>query len=297
MLSREHEHQGKNVSFGVFIALLTNAIGGQSCENQAAATEIEGQAEAVEDQVTIKNDSQTIENDTLASVAVIDRHQIIQAKENQTIEISRSGAHIDSQATRSSEAKDLKGLGTVNQATKFNENQTVQLSKSQAASINTTEVKEDQKSEIKESEADEDQTVVIGCQINENQVAVIRVQATEIRNRPHETNDNQAAMIKNQVFNKNQVSEGKESQAIEIGNCEAMISSESHVKESQLASTDDEMMYCEIDFSTSGVSLHLGLIADSMYEWEGSVAEQLNLTQSDIAAIKKKHPGDLHLQT
>ena len=47
---------------------------------------------------------------------------------------------------------------------------------------------------------------------------------------------------------------------------------------------------------SSGVSKHLGRIADSMYEWEGPVAEQLGLTQADIAAIKTKHPTELKLR-
>ena len=41
----------------------------------------------------------------------------------------------------------------------------------------------------------------------------------------------------------------------------------------------------------------LGKIADSMYEWEGSIAEQLELSPADVAAIKMKHPGELKLQT
>ena len=52
-----------------------------------------------------------------------------------------------------------------------------------------------------------------------------------------------------------------------------------------------------IDFRNGGVSKHLGQIADTMYEWEGPVAEQLGLTQADIAAIKAKNPGELKLQT
>ena len=51
------------------------------------------------------------------------------------------------------------------------------------------------------------------------------------------------------------------------------------------------------DFENGGVSNHLGQIADSMYEWEGPVAEQLGLTPADVAAIKVKHPGELRLQT
>ena len=52
-----------------------------------------------------------------------------------------------------------------------------------------------------------------------------------------------------------------------------------------------------LDFESGGVSKHLGQIADSMYEWEGSVAEQLGLTPAEIAAIKMKYPGELRLQT
>lgn len=52
-----------------------------------------------------------------------------------------------------------------------------------------------------------------------------------------------------------------------------------------------------IDLGHGGVSKHLGQIADTMYEWEGSVAEQLGLTQVDIATIKVKHPSELKLQT
>ena len=52
-----------------------------------------------------------------------------------------------------------------------------------------------------------------------------------------------------------------------------------------------------LDVVNGGVSKHLGEIADSMYEWEGSVAEQLGLTPAEIAAIKMKHHGELTLQT
>ena len=41
----------------------------------------------------------------------------------------------------------------------------------------------------------------------------------------------------------------------------------------------------------------LGKIADSIYEWEGPIAEQLELSPADVAAIKMKHPGELKLQT
>ena len=43
-------------------------------------------------------------------------------------------------------------------------------------------------------------------------------------------------------------------------------------------------------------SKHLGLIADSMYEWEGAVADELELTPADVAAILTKYPKELKLQ-
>ena len=52
-----------------------------------------------------------------------------------------------------------------------------------------------------------------------------------------------------------------------------------------------------LDFENGGVSKHLGKIAESMYEWEGSVAEQLGLTPADISDIKVEYPGKLKLQT
>ena len=52
-----------------------------------------------------------------------------------------------------------------------------------------------------------------------------------------------------------------------------------------------------VDFEHGGVSKHLGQIADVMYEWEGRIAEQLELTRADVAAINKKHPNKLELQT
>ena len=52
-----------------------------------------------------------------------------------------------------------------------------------------------------------------------------------------------------------------------------------------------------IDGGCSGVSKHLGQVAESMDEWEGSVAEQLGLTPADVAGIKTAHPLNLKLQT
>ena len=34
-----------------------------------------------------------------------------------------------------------------------------------------------------------------------------------------------------------------------------------------------------------------------MHEWEGRIADELDLTQIDVAAIRKKHPSELKLQT
>ena len=52
-----------------------------------------------------------------------------------------------------------------------------------------------------------------------------------------------------------------------------------------------------VDSEYGGVSKHLGQIADAMYEWEGPIAEQLELTEADVAAIKTEHPNKLRLQT
>ena len=41
---------------------------------------------------------------------------------------------------------------------------------------------------------------------------------------------------------------------------------------------------------------HLGRIADSLSEWEGPIADNLELTPSDVAAIKTSYPSKLHLQ-
>ena len=43
-------------------------------------------------------------------------------------------------------------------------------------------------------------------------------------------------------------------------------------------------------------SKHLGQIADSMTEWEGTIADNLDLTPSDVKAIKTKYQNELHLQ-
>ena len=40
----------------------------------------------------------------------------------------------------------------------------------------------------------------------------------------------------------------------------------------------------------------LGQIADYMYEWEGRIAEELELTVAEVAGVKTKHPKELKLQ-
>ena len=52
----------------------------------------------------------------------------------------------------------------------------------------------------------------------------------------------------------------------------------------------------EIDFCYEGVPKHLGRIADLMAEWEGPIADELGLTEADVASIKTKHPSNLKLQ-
>ena len=44
-------------------------------------------------------------------------------------------------------------------------------------------------------------------------------------------------------------------------------------------------------------SYHLGQIAELMVEWEGRIIDKLKLTDSDVAAIKAKYPGELKLQS
>ena len=51
-----------------------------------------------------------------------------------------------------------------------------------------------------------------------------------------------------------------------------------------------------LDFANGGVSKHLGQIADCMNEWEGNIAEELELTRAEICCIKEKYPNKLNLQ-
>ena len=52
-----------------------------------------------------------------------------------------------------------------------------------------------------------------------------------------------------------------------------------------------------IDFANGVISRHLGQISEFMWQWEGTVAEELKLSQADNAAIRKKYPFELKLQT
>ena len=59
----------------------------------------------------------------------------------------------------------------------------------------------------------------------------------------------------------------------------------------------DTLLDRTIDSENNGVSKDLGRIADFMSEWEGPIAEHLELTQADIAGIKLKYQDKLNLQT
>ena len=43
-------------------------------------------------------------------------------------------------------------------------------------------------------------------------------------------------------------------------------------------------------------SNHRGQIAELMAEWEGRIADELNLTDTDVAGIKHQYPRELKLQ-
>ena len=60
---------------------------------------------------------------------------------------------------------------------------------------------------------------------------------------------------------------------------------------------NEELLDQELDFMNDGVSRHLGQIAESMYKWEGRVADELGLSPAEVAAIKCRHPSDLKLQS
>ena len=51
-----------------------------------------------------------------------------------------------------------------------------------------------------------------------------------------------------------------------------------------------------IQLDTEVQEIHLGKIADSMTEWEGPIADRLELTASDVEEIKTKHQQKLKLQ-
>ena len=63
-----------------------------------------------------------------------------------------------------------------------------------------------------------------------------------------------------------------------------------------MSTVSDDPLDRIIDSENDGVSKHLGQIADHMYEWEGKIAEHLDLSAADIAQIRVKHPGELKLQ-
>ena len=61
------------------------------------------------------------------------------------------------------------------------------------------------------------------------------------------------------------------------------------------------LTYCQrldqmIDFDSGGVPKHLGQIAVSMREWEGSISDGFDLTPAEIESIKYKYKDNLELQ-
>ena len=52
-----------------------------------------------------------------------------------------------------------------------------------------------------------------------------------------------------------------------------------------------------LDKQHDAIPQHLGKIATHIHEWEGAVAEALELTLSDVEGIKTKHPNNLQLQS
>ena len=60
---------------------------------------------------------------------------------------------------------------------------------------------------------------------------------------------------------------------------------------------DSDIWNQELDAENGGVPLHIGQIADAMHEWEGQLAEELGLTDADVAEIKTECPKKLKLQS
>ena len=52
-----------------------------------------------------------------------------------------------------------------------------------------------------------------------------------------------------------------------------------------------------LDAGSGGVSLHLGMIAEGMHEWEGRLSERLGLTDADVAEIQTEYPNKLKMQS
>ena len=64
-----------------------------------------------------------------------------------------------------------------------------------------------------------------------------------------------------------------------------------------LSETARNRLHQKIDGANEGVPKDIGKIADSMYEWEGGVAEALGLTKVDVASIKNEQRDKLELQS
>ena len=64
-----------------------------------------------------------------------------------------------------------------------------------------------------------------------------------------------------------------------------------------MASNASPSLDDELDAGNNNVPKHIGVIANSISEWEGPLAEALELTDPEVEEIKTKHPGKLGLQS
>ena len=72
---------------------------------------------------------------------------------------------------------------------------------------------------------------------------------------------------------------------------ESDASSNGSMEEKEQEKIEQEDFLC-----ASPSSEHLEQIANTMYEWDGTVAEQLGLKPADVEAIKIMYPGEVKLQ-
>ena len=68
------------------------------------------------------------------------------------------------------------------------------------------------------------------------------------------------------------------------------------VPPSNLCKLDREIDFENVTDRGQTIPKHLGMIADLMTYWEGTVADNLGLTKSDRSNIRMKHPYEASLQ-